>query len=189
MRVHLLTASALALGLAVLCSCGSTEPQPQPQAQPAAKVETPAAIAPQAAAVEPGAPPSVPPSASLAAADKALVTVYREKRIVGLMLHTSVHVDGAEVAELENGAFVRLALGPGPHAFHADEAKDTIKLDLEAGKAYYFRMELAPGMWKGNGILRLVDEAAGAAEFKKWNLKLTKEIRKPELVVRDPGKP
>jgi len=185
MRVHLLRASVVALGFAALCSCSSTQPQPQT----VARVEPPAAVEPSAAAVEPGAPPSVPPSASLAAADKALVTVYRKKRIVGLALHTSVYVDGVEVAELENGAYVRLALAPGPHAFHADEEKDTIKADLEPGKAYFFRMELVPGMWKGNGILRPVDEAAGAAEYKEWNLKLTKEIRKPELVVRDPGKP
>jgi hypothetical protein len=121
--------------------------------------------------------------------DKALVTVYRKKRIVGLALHTSVYVDGVEVAELENGAYVRLAIAPGPHVLYADEEKDAIKVDLEAARQYFYRMELVPGLWKGNGILKPVDEKTGATEFKEWKLKLTKEIRKPEMVVRDASKP
>jgi hypothetical protein len=108
---------------------------------------------------------------------------------VGLALHTSVYVDGVEVAELENGAYVRLAIAPGPHAFHADDEKDTIKVNLEPARNYYFRMELVPGLWRRNGDLKSVDEKTGAAEFKDWNLKLAKEIRKPEMVVRDPSKP
>ena len=137
-------------------------------------------------------PESAPATLSVAPdvpADKALVTVYRKKRIVGLALHTSVYVDGVELAELENGAYIRLAIAPGPHALYADEEKDTIKVDLEAGREYFFRMELVPGLWKGNGILKPVDEKTGATEFKEWKLKLTKEIRKPEMVVRDASKP
>jgi hypothetical protein len=195
MRVRLLpSATLLALGMMTLCSCSSTEPQQ------AAKSEPPAAVQPLAAPTEPGPAPASPAAtpatpatpttsaASEAPADKALVTIYRKKRIVGLALHTSVYADGVEVAELENGAYVRLAIAPGPHAFHADEEKDTIKVDLEPAKQYFFRMELVPGMWKGNGVLKLIDEKTGAAEFKEWNLKLTKEIRRPEMVVRDPGK-
>lgn len=193
MRVRLLpSATLLALGMMTICSCSSTEPQQAARSEPPATVQPSAVPAEQVPAP---ASPSVTPvtpttsAASQAPADKALVTVYRKKRIVGLALHTSVHVDGVEVAELENGAYVRLAIAPGPHAFHADEEKDTIKVDLERAKQYFLRMELVPGMWKGNGALKLVDEKTGAAEFKDWNLKLTKEIRKPEMVVRDPSKP
>ncbi len=192
MRTRLLPSAAfLALGTMTLCSCSSTEPQQ------VAKREPPAAVQPLAVPAEPGSAPASPPAipatpvtsaASDVPSEKALVTVYRKKRIVGMALHTSVYVDGVEVAELENGAYVRLALAPGPHALYADEKKNTIKVDLEAGKVYFFRMELVPGMWKGNGELKAVDEKMGSAEFKEWNLKLTKEIRKPEMVVRDSSK-
>ena len=183
MRSRLLSFAAI-LGIGVaLCSCSSTEPRQ------AATGEVPAAVPPSAAPAEPGSAPATPSVAAEVPADKALVTVYRKKRIVGLALHTSVYVDGVEVTELENGAYIRLAIAPGPHVLYADEEEDAIKTDLEAGKAYFFRMELVPGLWKGNGVLKPVDEETGASEFKEWNLKLTKEIRNPEMVVRDPSKP
>ena len=166
-----------------LCSCSSTAPQQ------AATSEVPASIQPSVGPAEPGPTPASPSVAAEVPSDKALVTVYRKKRIVGLALHTSVYLDGVEVAELENGAYVRLAVGPGPHALYADEEKDTIKVELEPAREYFFRMELVPGLWKGNGVLKPVDEKTGSTEFKEWNLKLTKEIRKPELVVRDASKP
>ena len=184
MRTRLLALAALlATGVMALCSCSSTGPQQ------AVSGEAPAASQPSAVPAEPGAAPSSPSVAAEVPSDKALVTVYRKKRIVGLALHTSVYVDGVEVAELENGAYVRLAIAPGPHALYADEERDTIKVDLEAGREYFFRMELVPGLWKGNGILKPVDEKTGATEFKEWNLKLRRETRKPEMVVRDASKP
>lgn len=183
MRTRLLPSAALlAFGVA-LCSCSSTGPQQ------AANSEAAAAVQPSASQAAPESAPATPSVASDVPSDRALVTVYRKKRIVGLALHTSVYLDGVEVAELENGAYVRLAVAPGPHALHADEEKDTIKVDLEPAREYFFRMELVPGLWKGNGILKPVDGKTGSTEFKEWTLKLTKEIRKPEMVVRDSSKP
>ena len=166
-----------------LCSCSSTAPQQ------AATSEVPASIQPSAVPAEPAPAPVSPSVAAEVPSDKALVTVYRKKRIVGLALHTSVYLDGTEVAELGNGAYVRLGIAPGPHVLYADEEKDAIKVDLEPAKEYFFRMELVPGLWKGNGVLKPVDEKTGVSELREWNLKLTKEIRKPEMVVRDPSKP
>lgn len=184
MRTRLLSRAALlGLGVLAICSCSSTAPQQ------AATSEAPSDIPPPIAPAEPGPAPASPSVAAEVPSDKALVTVYRKKRIVGTALHTSVYVDGVEVAELENGAYVRLGIAPGPHALYADEEKDTITVDLEPAREYFFRMELVPGLWKGNGVLKPVDAKTGASEFREWDLKLTKEIRKPEMVVRDSSKP
>lgn len=184
MRARTLVSTGLLLIATIaLVSCSSTEP-------PAATPGDAAAAASSAAPGTEGATPPAPlEAAPLAPSDKALLTVYRKKRMVGLALHTSVHVDGVELAELENGAYVRLAVAPGPHVLHADEERDATKVELEAGKEYFCRMELVPGLWKGHGVLVPVDAATGAAEFREWKLKLTKDAKRPEMVVADPGKP
>jgi hypothetical protein len=170
------------LGVLVLCACSSTEPQQgvKGDAPPA-----PAPAGPTDQAASPAGLAALPEVPS----ERAVVTVYRKKQIVGMALHASVHVDKVEVAELENGAYIRIGIPPGPHMLYADEEKDAIQVDLKAGKEHYYRMGLAAGLWKGHGKLEPVDESTGAAEFKEWTLKLTKEIRKPEIVLRDPGKP
>jgi hypothetical protein len=50
-------------------------------------------------------------------------------------------------------------------------------------------MGLVAGLWKGHGKLEPVAEDVGAAEFAQWKLKLASDIRRPEMVVRDPSKP
>ncbi|MCE7959139.1 MAG: DUF2846 domain-containing protein, partial [Acidobacteria bacterium ACB2] len=128
--------------------------------------------------------------AAVAPADaKAYAYFYRKKTILGAALNTSVHVDGIEVADLDPGTYVKVPLEPGKHAFYSDEEDDTLKLEIEAGKEYYFRIMLKAGMWKGHGVLNRVDPSEGAPEFEEWKLKLAEDIRKPEMVVKDPRKP
>ncbi len=169
----------LVLAAAALAGCSSTTRQaatPAPAAKPPA---APASAAP---------PISAPAVAAAPAGDRAYVTVYRKKRIVGAILNTSVYVDRVEVADLDPGTYVRVAVAPGPHTFWADEEKDAVTLDLQAGREYFFRMGLVPGLWKGHGRLEAVDEATGRAEFGSWAPKLAKDIRQPAMVV-PAGKP
>lgn len=177
----------LAAASVVLVACSSTSNE---QAVPPASAATSAA-GPTAAAEAPASAPASRATAGSAQAsgDKALVTVYRKKRVVGAILNTSVHVDGVEVADLDPGTYVRVAVAPGRHEFYADETKDTITLEVEAGKQYYFRMGLVAGLWKGNGKLEAVSEQDGAAEYTSWKLKLAKDIRERGMVVPDPEKP
>lgn len=197
MRVRLPPAIlSLVLGALVLGACSSA-PQPStpaakpaPSAPTATPAATPAPSAPSAAA-SPAAPLAAAEPAVAAAppADQAFATFYRKKRFVGAILNTSVHVDKLEVADLDPGTYVKVPLAPGSHAFYSDEERDTLKVDVEPGKQYFFRIELQAGLWKGHGVLKRVDEKTGAEEFNTWELKLAKDIRQPKLVVPDPGKP
>lgn len=193
------------VGLALGCAggslfwlaCGSTQttakapmpPVPPAQVSPAPPAGTePAPSRPaQPAAAEPAPTPSEA-VVSGPAADQAFAYFYRKKKVLGMALNTSVHVDRVEVADLDPGTYVKVPLSPGKHAFYSDEDGDTLQLDLEPGREYFFRIELRAGMWKGHGVLKLVDVKEGSEEFEKWQLKLAKDVRKLDMVVTDPRK-
>jgi hypothetical protein len=165
MRASSLLFGIVALTLtAGLVGCSSTAPQP-------AAAKAPLSPAPDAAVVAD-------------AGDNALMTVYRKKRFVGMALHTSVYVDGTEIAELGNGAYVKVKVAPGQHRVWADEESDAITVGFETGKGYFFRMELVPGMWKGNGRMVAVDEATGKQELAEAKPKPTEDIKVPAMVVQ-----
>ncbi len=174
-------------------ACGSTQSTakaPQPPVPPA---EAPAAADP--ALSEPAPPAAAEPApkpleavASAPTGDQAFAYFYRKKRVLGMALNTSVHVDRVEVADLDPGTYVKVPLSAGPHAFYSDEDDDTLTVDIEPGREYFFRIELQAGMWKGHGVLKLLDAREGSEEFEKWQLKLAKDVRKPDMVVADPRK-
>jgi hypothetical protein len=148
---------------------------------------TPAAAAPPAAATlaeSPAAPPTAP---SAEVTDSAFLLFYRQKRFAGAILNTSVFVDDVEIADMDNGTYLKVKVSPGEHTIHADEKKDAMVLPIEPGKTYYFRMALRAGLFKGHGKLEPVDETTGQKEFTEWKPKLVyaKDIRKPEMVVQD----
>lgn len=157
-----------------------------------APAETPAPEAPAAEAqVQPVPPPVVETAPAVPAAEDlsqvAIALVYREKRFAGAILNTSVFVDDVEIADMDNGTYLKVRLVPGEHRIHADEKKDELTLLFEAGKTYYFRMALRAGLWKGHGKLEPVDEVTGEKEFTGWKAKLVyaKDVRQPDMVIRD----
>lgn len=142
--------------------------------------------APQGA---PGATVAAPAVPVLAAApadtgDSAYLTFYRKKRIVGMALNTSVYVDGAEIAELDPGTYVKVRVSPGAHRVWADEEDDAVAIETATGETYYFRMELRPGMWKGHGQVVAMDPGVGAAEFAEYKCKPANKIKVPAMVVQ-----
>lgn len=182
----LISAAAVAVAFG---GCSSTEQDNRP-ATAAAPAPAPAPEPVEPAAPAAAAPTLAPTATTVApAGGKAFAYFYRKKTILGGALNTSVHVDGVEVADLDPGTYVKVPLEPGPHAFYSDEKDDTLTETVEAGKEYYFRIDLQAGMWKGHGVLNRLDPAVGAPEFEKWKLKPAEDVRKPEMVVTDPRKP
>lgn len=137
-------------------------------------------------AAAPGAPAPILRSAPVPPPDQAYLVIYREKRFVGKALNTSIHVDGAEIAELDGGSYVIVPVPAGEHKLYADEEKDALSAAAEGGKVYYFRMGLVPGLWKGNGKLEKLDEAEGAKEFGEWKLEPAEgdEIKDPSKILK-----
>jgi hypothetical protein len=162
-----LAPTLLAVALLAGCSTAASRPDGAPAPSPA---PTPAS-APEAA------------PATAGAGDAGFIVVYRQKRIVGLALNTSVYLDGTETAELDPGTYVRLKTTPGTHRMWADEEKDAFEIAVEAGKTLYFRMDLVPGLWKGHGKMVAMGESTGAAEFASLELKHAEKIHAPGLVA------
>lgn len=149
---------------------GQVEQSPSP---PGPTTTTPALLVPEATVAAPSAK-----------TDFGLLVCYREKRFLGAALNTSVYVDDEEIADLDNGCYVIVKVKPGEHKLYADEKDDAFTVKVEAGKTYFYRMELAMGLWKGHGRLKEVDAGEGEKEFKEWNPDFASDIRRPEMVVR-----
>jgi hypothetical protein len=179
---------AYLLSLLLPLALGAQAPEPAPAETPAAPATEPATppAVPEAPPVVSEAP-STQAQPAAEAAQGAVLLVYREKRFAGAILNTSVFVDGVEVADMDNGTYLKVKVTPGDHTICGDEKKDELALTIEAGKTYYFRMALRAGFWKGHGKLEPVDEATGEKEFTGWKAKLVyaKDIRKPDMVIKD----
>jgi len=101
---------------------------------------------------------------------KTRVNVYRYKQAYGMALRPSIYCDGKDIARLQNGRSVVLALAPGKHVFRSNDKQSQIDLDLKPDQEYYIRIDLAKlavGLVKAHGRLTLVQAEQGAAEFKQ----------------------
>ena len=99
--------------------------------------------------------------------DKVRVNVYRYKQFMGKGLRPSIYYEERDVARLQSGRYVVLALAPGTHVFRSNDKQSQIDLDLKAGQEYYIRIDIATGFMKGHGRLTLVQPEQGAAELKQ----------------------
>ena len=99
--------------------------------------------------------------------DNVRVSVYRYKQFVGKGLRPSIYCDDKDVARLQSGRYVVLALAPGTHTFRSNDKQSQIELDLKPGQEYYIRIDIAAGFLKGHGRLTLVQPEQGAGELKQ----------------------
>jgi len=95
------------------------------------------------------------------------VNVYRYKQYLGKGIRPSIYCDDKDVARLQSGRYVTLALPPGQHSFRSNDKQSQVELDLKPGQTYYIRIDIAAGMWKGHGRLTLVQPEQGAGELKQ----------------------
>jgi hypothetical protein len=115
--------------------------------------------------------------------ERVRVYVYRYKQYVGKGLRPSIYCDERDVARVQNGRSVVLALTPGKHAFRSNDTQSQIEIDLKAGQEYYIRIDLAAGFWKGHGRLALVQPEQGRAEFAQMKPADAGMIRDKELLA------
>lgn len=96
---------------------------------------------------------------------KVRVYVYRSSNIAEKEFRPSVYVDEMEVARMQEGRNVILALRPGTHAFRSTDKKDKVDLELQAGQKYYIRIDVSVASLTGHGKLNVVLPEQGAPEF------------------------
>jgi hypothetical protein len=127
-----------------------------------------AALLPVACFIASAQPSDVPAQTTDA---KGRVYVYRYEAFQGEVLRPSIYVDEQDVARIQNGRGVILALEPGQHTLRSNDKQSQITLDVKAGRAYYIRLDLNGGAWKGvgKGLGRLTQmlPEQGVGEFKE----------------------
>lgn len=111
------------------------------------------------------------------------VYIYRPKKIVGSGLDPSVFCDGVELGRMDNGRFIVLKLKPGKHLVHMTDKQKGYELNMAGGQAYYFRVGIEAGTWKGQGKITLDDNERGAAEVKKLKPLGKDKIKDQTMIV------
>lgn len=104
------------------------------------------AAVPQADAI---APPAV---------DKGQVVFYRKGTMIGAAISCAVHEDGKKLTSLPPGHFAAVEVTPGVHGFTVQsEAKDEMRVDVQAGQVYYAECTVGMGFAAGHPHLNLSD--------------------------------
>jgi hypothetical protein len=96
---------------------------------------------------------------------KGLVVFYREDRFLGSEVGYKVRDGFAVIGGLRNGTFFAHQADPGRHFYNAStEVANQVVLDVAAGRTYYVRCGVRPGVviWRPtlHSVPRSVGEAA-----------------------------
>lgn len=123
-------------------------------------------------------------------ADFAKIYVYREGRFVGGGLMFEVLMNGERLAAIPSGTYYAALVRPGQYTLELDDKSSGARWQIEAGKAYYVRMEIVPGVFVGGARLTVVQPEQGSYEVEKLRAVTTTEIRNHAYrLVDDPHYP
>jgi hypothetical protein len=107
-----------------------------------------------------------------APADKALIYVMRTT-MLGYKIHSKLAVDGNWVGVNRGKTYFFFTLEPGEHYFCSEaENQDYLALTVEAGKTYYLKQRVEPGIWKARTDLAVIDEDKAKKELPDVNLSI-----------------
>jgi hypothetical protein len=96
---------------------------------------------------------------------KVRVYVYRNSGVLAKEFRPSVFADETDVAQVQAGRNLILALRPGKHVFRSTDKKDEVALDLKPGQKYYLRIDVSLAALKGRGKAVAVPAEQAGAEF------------------------
>ncbi len=98
------------------------------------------------------------PSAGMAG-----VYLYRDNSFVGKALKKRLSIDGVAIGETAPGVFFHREVKPGKHviATQAEFGENTVELNAEAGKNYFFQQYIKMGTFKGSAGIQAVSEEQG----------------------------
>jgi hypothetical protein len=104
---------------------------------------------------------------------QATVYFYRPNRIYGMALHPSIYCDGQELLRLHSGTYFSIDLPAGKHMLSSGRSEVGQFVDLESGKAYFFRFDLKKSsMFTGAPPVLLVPVPAETAKAEMKDLKI-----------------
>jgi hypothetical protein len=104
-------------------------------------------------------------------AGKALVYVVRPT-LLGKPFDGTITADGTYVGTTRGKVFVYALLLPGTYKFKVTghDNSSEIKASLEAGKTYFIKEEVFPGLFRGFAKLALLDDKSGREALQECSL-------------------
>lgn len=174
--------SCVVMGTSAFAQQASAPPTSPPEAA-APAVPAPVPTPPATTEVAPVAPPAAvatppAPASTLAILNeiapppegKANIVFYRPAKYVGMALRFSVRDGDTGIGKLQNGSYFVHVAEPGAREYNiASEARDTLRLEVEAGETYYVVQSISMGLVVGRPNLTPSDDAA----FQAKKLKVT----------------
>jgi hypothetical protein len=115
--------------------------------------------------------------------NKPLIYFYRLKAFVGWALEPLILCDSKEIAKMDNGSYFAVSLEPGKHACNISNNKSGFEVDIKAGESRYAKVTLEAGVWKGHGVITLMQPEQAAYEIKNLKLLGASKIRDHDLVT------
>jgi hypothetical protein len=143
-----------------------TEPAATTAAAPPVGAAPPVETAPPVAAATPAAPPTTVADSlgnhiASPPAGMGQVIFFRRGTIVGAAISCATFENGAKVSSLSPGRYFVLPATPGVHNYTVrSEAKDVLRLEIEAGETYFAECTIGMGFMAGRPNLSPSDVAA-----------------------------
>jgi hypothetical protein len=105
------------------------------------------------------------------APNMAGVYIYREDSNFGKALTKTLSIDGVAIGESAPGVYFHREVTQGEHtlATQAEFGENTVKLNAEAGKNYFFQQFMKWGTFKGSAGIQAVTEEVGKQNVLKCN--------------------
>ena len=98
---------------------------------------------------------------------KVRVYVYRYRQAYAKAIRPSLYCDDQDVARVQNGRYLVLALEPGKHEFWSNDTQSRVAIDMKPGQTYYLRIDLATGLLKAHGRLTMMLPEQGESEYRQ----------------------
>ncbi|HYA43842.1 MAG TPA: DUF2846 domain-containing protein [Syntrophobacteraceae bacterium] len=101
--------------------------------------------------------------------NKGIVFIYRESSMMGVLRGIYIKANGKRVGALNSGTYFVYQADPGPVTFAAEDwiqGDRTRTLDVEAGKQYYIRGTLSPGVPDVEPRIEIVNDNEGKEAIK-----------------------
>ena len=100
--------------------------------------------------------------------DKGLVVFYRESSFKGGAIRFNLNQGQEPIGALPSGATLYRYVEPGQHTFWSQAiSKDSITIDVIAGKTYYIKGEIQMGLLAGRPKLTVATEAEAKSAIAK----------------------
>ena len=103
-----------------------------------------------------------------AKADKGLVTFYRLSGFKGKAIRFNLNHAEGSLGQLLSGTYLYKYLEPGEHKFWSQAiSQDSITINVEAGKKYYVKGEVAIGVLAGRPQFTQMSESDALSDLEK----------------------